>query len=255
MRSIRTTAASKFAALAAVALVASSRLASAQALPSAKELMDRHDAAIGGRAALDKHTSMHQSGTLALAAAGIEASIDVYKAKPMMFLQKLVIGPMGEVLQGYDGKTAWAIQGGQPVVLDSALTQQTKSNSDFFGNVHDMARYKSAETVELTDFDGRKCYKVKIVRVAGGEGFEFFDAATSLSAGTIVSTDSPMGGKVEQTSVFGDYKEFSGLKIPTRITQKGAMGEITITIKTMEFDNVDPATFALPDAVKAIVKP
>jgi hypothetical protein len=243
------------AALATLAILATSRSGLAQALPSAKELMDRHDAAIGGRAALEKHTSIHQSGSLSIAAAGIEATLDLYRARPSLFLQKIVIGPMGEVLQGYDGKIAWAMQGGQATILDSAMTAQAKYNSDFFGNIHDMARYKSAETVELADFDGRKCYKVKIVRVAGGEGFEFFDSSTGLGAGTIASIDSPMGGKIEQTSVFGDYKDFGGVKIPTRITQKGAMGEVVITITTMEFDNVDAATFVLPDAVKALVKP
>jgi hypothetical protein len=252
MRPTRSTAALCLPALAVALLVVAPHFARAQELPSAKSLMDKHDAAIGGRGALDKHTSFHQAGSLSLG--GMEATIDIYRAKPSLFLQKLVVGAMGEVLQGYDGKTAWVMQAGQPLVLDSAQTQQFKYNSDFFGNFHDMARYKSAETVELADFDGRKCYKVKLVRVTGGEGFEFFDAATGLGAGIIATVDTPMG-KVEQTSVFGDYKDYGGMKFPTRITQKGAMGEVTISIKTTEFDGVDPATFALPDAVKALAKP
>jgi len=252
MRPIRSAAMLMLSALAVAALVAGPQAAHAQELPSAKSLMDKHDAAIGGRAALDKHTSLHQAGSLSLQ--GMEATIDIYRAKPSLFVQKLVLGGMGEVLQGYDGKTAWVMQGGQPLVLDSAQTQQFKYNSDFFGNFHDMARYKSAETVELTDFDGRKCYKVKLVRVTGGEGFEFFDATTGLGAGIIATVDGPMG-KVEQTTMFGEYKEYGGMRFPTRIVQKGAMGEVTISIKTSEFDGVDPVTFALPDAVKALVKP
>lgn len=254
MSPLRNSPARTALALAAVTLFAIPRLALAQALPSAKELMDKHDAAIGGRATLDKHTSVHQTGAVSIPTAGIEATMDVYRAKPGLFLQKMVIGPMGEILQGFDGKTAWAVQGGQPVVLDGAPAEMAKYNSDFFGNFHDLARYKTAETVELADFEGRKCYKVKIVRNIGGEGFEFFDAATGLGAGTIVSNESPMG-KVETTSVFAEYKDFEGLKFPTKITQRTPMGEITITIKTMEFDKVAPETFALPDAVKALVKP
>src|SRR3990170_1186830 len=237
MNPLRTTVARTALALTAVALFAASRLALAQPLPSAKELMDKHDAAIGGRAALDKHTSVHQTGAVSIPAMGVEATMDVYRAKPALFLQKLVIGPMGEILQGFDGKTAWAVQAGQPVVLEGAQAGMTKYNSDFFGNFHDMKRYK-----------------VRIVRNIGGEGFEFFDAATGLGAGIIVSSESPMG-KVETTSVFAEYKDFDGLKFPTKITQKTPMFESTITIKTMEFDKVAPETFALPDAVKALVKP
>lgn len=254
MRPTRPAALLCLSALAVVALVTPPDLARAQELPSAKSLMEKHDAAIGGRSALEKHTSMHQSGTLTIAAAGLEATIDIYRAKPSFFLQKLVLGPMGEILQGYDGKVAWAMRAGQPAILDSAQTQQFKSNSDFFGNFHDMARYMSAETVEIADFDGRKCYKVKLVRVTGGEGFEFFDVATGLGAGIIASTDTPQG-KVEQTSIFGDYREYGGMKFPTKITQKGAMGDVAIAIKVTEFDGVDAATFALPDAVKSLVKP
>ncbi|MFI5312491.1 MAG: hypothetical protein ACHQQ3_14735 [Gemmatimonadales bacterium] len=254
MRSIPRTAATTLAALATFALAAAPAPARAQVLPSAKSLMDKHDAAVGGRTALDKHTSIHQAGTLSMAAAGLDATIDIYRLKPTMFLQKLVIGTVGEVLQGFDGKTAWAMQGPQAMVLDSAQAQQFRYNSDFFGNLHDPSRYKSAETVEQVEFDGRQCYKVKLVRLSGAEGFEFFDVATGLGAGMIASNETPMG-KVEQTSVFGDYKDFGGVKFPTKILQKGAMGEITITLKTTEFDAVDPSTFALPDAVKALVKP
>ena len=250
----RTAAAVRLAALALAALAVASSRADAQDLPSAESLMDKHDAAIGGRSTLDKHTSMHQSGSLSIAAAGIEATIDVYRAKPTQFLQKLELGPAGEVLQGFDGKTGWAVQGGQAMVLDSAQTQQTRYNSDFFGNFHDMARYKSAETVELADFDGRKCYKVRLVRLAGGEGFEYFDVATGLGAGMVTNVETPMG-KMEQTSIFADYRDFGGMKIPTKITQKAPIGEVVITIKTTEFDTVDAATFALPDAVKALIKP
>src|ERR1035437_8953068 len=100
MQSIRSSAAMRMAVLAALAMLATPGLGLAQALPSAKELMDRHDAAIGGRAALEKHTSIHQSGSLSIGAAGIEATLDLYRARPSSFLQKIVIGPMGEVLQG-----------------------------------------------------------------------------------------------------------------------------------------------------------
>ena len=41
--------------------------ASAQALPDAKAVLAKHEAAIGGRAAMEKHSSMHQTGTVSIA--------------------------------------------------------------------------------------------------------------------------------------------------------------------------------------------
>jgi hypothetical protein len=253
MRSARLSA----VAVATVALLAVAPSAlSAQALPTAKALMDKHDAAIGGRAALAKYSSMKQTGSMNIPAAGLDASIEIYKQRDGKFLQKITIGPIGEIAQGYDGTTAWGMQPQVgALVLEGEQAREMKSQGDFFGNFHDMANYKSAETVELADFDGRKCYKVKLSRVAGGEGFEFFDAATGLTAGAIREIDIPGQGKVSQTSVFSDYKDFGGVKMPTKIAQKGGQFDVTVSITSVEYDKVDPAVFILPDAVKSLVKP
>lgn len=80
--------------------------AAAQALPTAKTLMDKHNAALGGRAMLDKYTSMQMTAKLTIAAMGMEATLETYRAKPNLYLQKTIIAQIGEVLQGYDGKVA-----------------------------------------------------------------------------------------------------------------------------------------------------
>ena len=259
MRSTRHSAVAVASAALFALTVATSHVAAqaaTPALPTAKSLMDKHDAAIGGRAALAKYSSVKQTGAMNIPAAGLDASIEIFKEKSGMFLQKIVIGPIGEIAQGFDGKTAWGMQPQVgAMVLEGEQAREMKAQGEFFGNFHDMANYKSAETVELVDFEGRKCYKVKLARVAGGEGFEFFDAATGLTAGAIREVDVPGQGKISQTSVFSDYKEFGGVKIPTKIAQRGGQFDVTVNITAVEYDKVDPATFALPDAVKSLVKP
>lgn len=247
--------ASTRALAAAVAIAAIPVAALAQALPAATELMARHDAAVGGRAAVEKFSSIHQTGTFSIAAMGLEAPVDIYKAKPNRYLMKVVLGPVGEVMQGSDGTTLWIIQPQQGAsILDGAQAEAMKANTDFFAGLHDASLYNSAETVELADFDGRKCYKVKLVSKAGTESYEYFDAATGLRAGAMATVETPMG-KVEQTSLPSEYKEFGGIKFPTRIVSKQGQFDITITMTNVEFDKVDAAIFALPDAVKALVKP
>jgi zinc protease len=255
MRPLRTISVAALATLATISQTAVPAAARAQSLPSAKELMDKNDAAIGGRKVLDQHSSYHQAGTMSVAAMGMEAQLELFKAKPAKYLQKIQLGGMGEVSQGFDGKTAWSVQPGQPpMVLDSATTESLRSMFDFYGNFHDMSRYKSTETIGLVDFEGRKCYKVKIVKLNGNEGFEFYDATTGLIAGLQAQVETPMG-KIDQTSVFSDYKDFSGLMVPTKVQQKNGQFDAIITFTAMEFDKVDPAVFELPEAVKAKVKP
>jgi len=239
---------------ASVAVLLVPALLGAQALPDAKELMEKHNAAIGGRATLDKHTSMHMTATMSIAAMGMEATMEVFRAKPDKYVQKIVIGPVGEIASGYDGKVAWSANpmAGAQLVEGEAL-EAARNNGDFFANFQNPAAYAKAETVELADFEGRKCYKVKVTR-GTRDGVEYFDAATGMLAGITGNQPTPQG-PIEITTVFVEYADFGGIKLPKKIEQRGGPAGATITFTAIEFDKVDPAVFDLPAAVKALVKP
>ena len=241
------------AAIALFALASAPAGAIAQALPSASELMAKHDALTGGRAAMAKYSSIKEVGTMNIPAAGIDATMEVYKDKSGKFLQKMVLGAMGEASTGFDGTTAWQMQMGNASIISGDQAKAMKLQSDFFSGFHDAAKYKSAETVELTDFDGRKCYKVKVVLLDGTETFEYFDVATGLAAGTTRDVESP-AGKITATQTLSEYKDFGGVKLATKTTVKGGPVEVTMNIASVEFDTVAATAFVAPDAVKALVK-
>jgi choline dehydrogenase-like flavoprotein len=227
---------------------------SAQGLPDPKALMEKHNAAAGGRDAMDKHTSLKLTATMSIAAMGMDAQMEVYRAKPNKFVQKVVLGPMGEVVTGFDGTRGWSVNpmaGAQLIDGDAAKT--LKAQADFFSNLQDAANYTDAQTLELTDFEGNKCYKVRLLR-DGREGFEYFNAATGLLAGFSGSVDTPQG-KVETTTVISDWIDAAGIKFPKSVEQRTPNGPAKITFTAVEFDKVDPATFDMPAAVKAMVKP
>jgi zinc protease len=254
MPSIRPLRTAARATIAIIALAAPLHGARAQALPTASSLLQKHDAAVGGRAAMDKHSSMHESASLSIAVANMTGTIETFHAKPNLFLQKTSF-PGGEQMAGFNGKVAWAIVPGQgPQLLDSIATAALKDQYDFFGDYYDPSRVQSAETVEVTDFAGQRCYKVKIVHKDNSEATVYLDSATGLRAGQ--EQTAKMGGQELQTTVvMSDYKDFDGVKLPTKRVQKLPMAEIVMQVQSVEFDKVDPSTFALPDAVKALIKP
>jgi hypothetical protein len=226
----------------------------AQDLPSAKSLLEKHDAAVGGRAAMDKHTSMHETVALMIAAANVTGTMETFHSKPNLYLSRQSFAG-GEVQSGFDGKTAWAIAPGQgPQILDSATTADLKGQADFFGDYYDPSRIKSAETLEVADFEGQRCYKVKIVHKDNTESLIYLDSATGLRAGQ-VETAKMMGQEMQRTLVMSGYKDFGGVKMPTKRVMKLPVGDVVMDITAVEFDKVDAGTYALPDAVKAIVKP
>ena len=49
-----------------------------------------------------------------------------------------------------------------------------------------------------------------------------------------------------------NYKEFDGNLYPTTTTQKAMGAEQVLTITEMDFSPIDPAVYALPEAVKTL---
>ena len=86
------------------------------------------------------------------------------------------------------------------------------------------------------------------------EALVYFDSATGHRAGQTL-TQKMNGQDVPMTLVMSDYKEFGGVQLPTKRIQKLPMADIVMQVQSVEFDKVDPSTFVLPDAVKALVKP
>ncbi len=229
----------------------------AQALPDGKALVAKHIAAIGGREALDKHTSLHQTGTFSMAAMGIDGPIHVYRAKPARFLQQITLGSFGEMTQGFDGTTAWAIQPMQgPMIMSGDQATQFRQQADFYADFPDVSKYSSIETVAAEDFEGHKCYKVKLVKADGtGDAMQYFDAETGLAAGVVRTIENPQMGKMDVTVVFSDYKDQGGFKMPSKVTQKTPQGDVVLTFTAYEWDKVESKMFDLPEAVKGMVKP
>jgi len=227
-----------------------------QVAPSlaAHAVYDRFVEATGGRAALERYSSAHAVGTLSVPAQGIEGDLEVFSAAPNRFLLHVDIPGFGAVRSGYDGTVGWSINPAMgPMVLDGNQLAQMRQQADFLGPLNMEAYVDSAEVVGEEQFEGKACQKVRLVTNWGEQYFEFYDVATGLAVGNIRSQESPMGA-METTTVLSDYKDFGGILTPWRIVQRVMGMEQIMTITAIDYDAVDPAVFALPDEIKALVK-
>ncbi len=239
----------------ALACVLLSATARAQTLPTPQQLAARHDSLIGGRAALEGHQSLRLSGAFTIPDMGIDAPMEIMKLRPKQYLLRVTLGPMGEILSGYDGKVAWAVQpGAGATLLEGDMATQMGDQADFFGDLHDYSRFASVQTLPETTFEGRRVHPVQMVRTSGDTLLEYFDIESGLSAGSRTAVRTP-AGRVEATSVVGEYRTFQGLTVATRIEQRNPQYRLVIRIATVEFDTLDAAALAPPDAVKALIKP
>jgi hypothetical protein len=82
-------------------------------------------------------------------------------------------------------------------------------------------------------------------------------AGYSLAAGLLVASQSKPAsavGTVGVSSLIGDYKDFGGQKIATRLTQQVMGNEQVLVINSVDYDAADPAVFEMPAAIKALVE-
>jgi hypothetical protein len=184
----------------------------------------------------------------------MSGAIEVFAAKPDKSIVKINIPGVGEIVEAYNGKHAWtasAMTG--PMLLEGKQLEEKKFDTDYYSDLHAEGRYESMTTVEVTDFDNRSCYKIRLTRKNSPEDFEFYDVKTGLKAGRIATRETPMG-TVTGTAVETDYKKFGNLLVPTTIKNSLMGVQQVITIQTVEYDNVSPAVFEPPSAIKALIK-
>jgi zinc protease len=223
-------------------------------LPSPRSIVDKYVQAIGGRKAILAHSSSHATGSFTVGGAGITGTVDIYNAKPAKSLVKTTIGGIGEIVEGFDGTRAWGISPMTgPTLPEGAELAQKQFDADFYGDLHDDAKYTSMKTLEKTTFEGRPAYKVSFVKKIGGEDIEYFDTETGLKLGTTGTREGPMG-PMNITATQSEYKKFGDVMIPTTLKQSFAGVNNVITITAVEWDNVPASTFEMPEKIKALIK-
>jgi hypothetical protein len=223
-------------------------------LPDAREVIQRHIEAIGGREAVMAHSSRHVTGTMSMPSTGLTGSFEMFEAKPNKAVMRMTLPGLGEFNEGFNGEIAWSINPvAGPTLLEGRQLEEKKLDADFFGDLNFEKRYASMKTVERVDFDGRSCYKVQLVRRDGGEDVQFYDLATGLRAGSIVNRETPLGS-MNATIVEADYKRFGKVLYPTKLTNTAMNQQQVLIVENVRFDTVKPSDFEPPAVIKALIK-
>ena len=140
-----------------------------------------------------------------------------------------------------------------PMVLDGKRLAEKRFDAEFHSELRSDERYASMTTLEQTEFEGRQCYKLRLVRKSGGEDVEFYDVQTGLKAGTIATRETQMG-PMSGTTVETDYRKFGNLLHATTVRSTLGGQQQIITITSIEFDNVPASVFEPPASIKALLK-
>lgn len=238
--------------LAALALAVQAGAAAAQQpLPPASEVVDRYVQAIGGRAAAERLSARHVVAEMSMPAMGMTMQMETWTARPNRSFSRMEMSGMS-ITSGFDGTTAWVnspMSG--PKILDGPEFKQAIDNANFDNNVDFAKVFPTMETVGERTVEGHPCWNVRMVSTNGTEVQNCFDKESGLLVGTISHQHTQMGDMTADI-VVGDYKEFDGLKLPTRMQMTMGPQQVVTTIKSVSHAPVADSIFALPPEVRAL---
>jgi hypothetical protein len=241
--------------LAACIVLASNAAAQSAPLPAAADVIARFvkeahlDSVVRGARSMRSKASFEMPGT------GVSGTVTSLKARPNSLLQVTSVAGLGESKTGFDGTHGWVtdvLRG--PRILEGAELADLRVDADFAVTLRDTTNYKVRETVELAEYAGQKCYKVRLVSVAGRESFDCFSVESGLLVASQRKVSSPMGS-AENVLLYSDYRAFGRVLMAGRIVQEQMGRQRILTLESVTFDDVQPAELALPPEVRALIKP
>ncbi len=226
-------------------------VAAAVDLPKAEDLVAK-SVLVTGAEAMRSHKSLTTLSGLEIQGMGIKGSVKTYLASPNRSMQVTTIPGIGEFLTGFDGTTGWMVDpiNGPRLIKGVELAQITRE-ADFFKDVNPAAQWETLTTTGSKEFNGIDCWVV-----AGKRGEDsstlYFEKTTGLVRGSEMTLDSTMG-KIPVVAFLKEYKDFSGVQLPsiTQVTQAGQT--VALTIESAAFDTVDETLFALPKAIASLL--
>jgi hypothetical protein len=231
-----------------------SSVASAQ---TAEEVVEKHLAALGGRAALSKLQSRHMVGTITLTlptGGDVTGSVEALNAVPnrartliKLDLTSLGAGPI-QIDQRFNGTTGYVLdsmQGDRPITG----SQLENMKSSAFPTAYLDYKDRGA-TVELKGKEkvGEKdAYLLVFTPKDGAVVRQYIDAVSYLPLRMVTTVDVPGMGALDQTSELLDQRDVDGVKVPFVVKSSSAAQSFTINVTKVEHNvKVDPSLFVKP---------
>jgi outer membrane lipoprotein-sorting protein len=240
-------------------------LPSASSLQTADDVIEKHLAAVGGRAALAKLTSRKSTGTVTIDTpnGSLPGTIEIYakapnKTRAYMTLDLSALGVPDKMVveQKFDGAAGWTLNSMQGNSAIAGNQLQNMRNNVFPSPLLD---YKTAGTkIEVLPKEkvaGKEAIGLLLTPKEGSVVRMFFDAETYLLVRAVVKISTPELGEFEQTNDPSDYRSVDGIKVPFVVTNTSSVQTLTIRLEKVEHNvAIDDAMFVVKSPIAAAAR-
>lgn len=231
------------------------------AAQTADEVVEKHLTAMGGRDALGKLTSRKMVGTITVSTpqGDLSGPFEAYakapnKSRTYLKLDLASVG-QGEVVvdQRFDGTTGYMINSMQG---NSEITGNQLENMRNGVFPSPLLKYKEAgmkiEVLPKEKVGDKDAIVLLITPKAGSAARQFLDAESYLPIKMVMKIDIPqMGGEIEQTTEFSDFREVDGVKTPFQVKITNPAQTLIIKATKVEHNTAtEDSIFVKPAAEK-----
>jgi hypothetical protein len=224
---------------------------------TADEIIEKHLAAAGGRAALNKLTSRVSTGAISITTpvGELKGTVEVYNKAPnrIRTLVKIDAAALGggQIIndQRFDGTTGYVIDsfnGNREIAGDQLAAMK---NGGFptplltYKDTGVTAALSGRETVGTSD-----AYVIQFTPKTGPGIRVFIDAKSFMVVKTIITVNVPqLGRPIDQVVEFSDYRDVDGIKIPYTTKSTNPLQTITATLNDVKHNTeIDDSVFSKP---------
>lgn len=216
---------------------------------TAEEIISRHTAALGGRAALEKVQDRVETWSLNLQAFGTasKGTLTLKAKRPDKLTQEVEIDYSGQaitVLHGYDGKSAWEENQGLTTPIEGEELIELR-NYALRMNGWELLWAREAEAAVALkgreDLDGKSVFVLEVTPKEGRKVTYFLDAETYLIRKIAWSTVQ-QGMEIDFDLRVTSYHQVDGVRVPDKkkienfITDLGVEMSYEMTLEEVEFN-------------------
>ncbi len=215
-------------------------------LPSGNPVLDKYLQALGGKAALDKVTTLVEKGN-AVIGEGRKLPIEVFAKSPDQRVS-VMRTPNGDSVTAYNGHEGWLASPGRPLREMSASDDYAaKLDATVFFPAHLTPAFDQLKLEPKPETIADHPATVVLGLTKGQPPAKlYFDQQSGLLIRMVHYTDTALGLNPTQID-FADYRDVGGVKTPFRWTIARPSGAFTIQLEEVH-DNmpIDEAKFVKP---------
>ncbi|MFW6370446.1 MAG: LolA family protein [Bacteroidota bacterium] len=211
-----------------------------------QEVLDKHFRAVGQENLLKKETYTVEA---AIEQMGTEFPMTMKLKRPNKFRMEMEMQGQ-KMVQAYDGENGWMIapwMSSEPQDLSGPELAQAMEQANFDGELYNYSsKGTEASLIGKVNLDGKPMYNIKLTDKNGAVKNYFIDTEDHLIR-KVKARINAQGQEVEVEQNLSGYKEFDGVKMPSKIESKNPMGTAVIHFKEIEFNvPMDDSLFKKP---------